>query len=79
MSKTKFKLNYAGVGELLKSADMMAICEEYANAIQARCGDGYEVSTYVGKSRVNASVAATSFEARKDNLDNNTLLKAVRG
>lgn len=79
MSKTIFKLDRAGVGQLLKSAEMMSICEEHARAIQAKCGDGYEVTTHTGKTRVNASVAATTYKARRDNLDNNTLLKAVRG
>lgn len=80
MSRTKFELNRAGVGELLKSGEMLSVCESYANAIQARCGDGYEVTTHApGKTRVNASVMATTYKARRDNLENNTLLKAVRG
>lgn len=78
MSKVKFKLNGAGVRELLKSQEAMAVVKSYADAVQGRAGEGYEVTTYVGKTRVNASVAAATKEARKDNYDNNTLLKALR-
>ena len=52
--------------------------EEKAKAIQQRAGDGYEVSTYVGKTRANASVRANTVKAIKDTKKNNTLLKAVR-
>ena len=78
MSKVKFKLNSAGVRELLKSQEAMAVVKSYADAVQDRAGEGYEVTRYVGKRRVNASVSAATKEARKDNYDNNTLLKALR-
>lgn len=79
MSKVKFVLNRAGVRELLRSSAAEAVCESYANEIRARAGDGYEVTTYVGKNRVNASVYAATYEARLDNYENNTLLKARGG
>ena len=75
----KFKADRAGIGELLKSQEMMNICAEYANAVQARAGEGYLVTTFVGKNRVNASVMADTYEARQDNYENNTLLKALGG
>lgn len=79
MSKVEIKLNSAGIQELLKSSEVMSECKKYAdNAVQS-LGDGYEVSTYVGKTRVNASVRATTYEARKENMDNNSILKAVQG
>ena len=78
MAKNTFKLNYKGVGELLKSEPMQKILSDYATNIKNRCGDGYEQDIYIGKSRANAMVTATTFQARKDNMDNNTLLKAVR-
>lgn len=76
MSKVKFELNRAGVRELLRSQEAMSVCQEYANNIRNRAGDGYEVDTYVGTNRANASVYAATYEARKDNYENNTLLKA---
>ncbi len=51
---------------------------ERAEAIKGRAGDGYEVSTFTGKTRANASVKATTVKAIKDTKKNNTLLKAVR-
>ena len=79
MSKVKFELNRAGVRELLKSQEMAGICLEYANNVCSRAGDGYEVTTYAGKNRVNASVHAGTIQARRDNYENNALLKALGG
>ena len=78
MAKNKFKLNYKGVGELMKSKAMQTVLMEHATSIKNRCGDGYEQDVRVGKSRANAMVKATTYQAKKDNMDNNTLLKAVR-
>ena len=79
MSRVKFELDRAGVRALLQSSEMAGICLSYANGVRNRAGEGYEVTTYVGKNRVNASVHAETYEARKDNYDNNTLLKALGG
>ena len=79
MAKTKFELNRSGVRELLRSPEMMAVCQDYANRALSSLGDGYEVSTMTGRNRVNAEVRAETFEARKENLKNNTILKALGG
>ena len=78
MAKNTFKLNYKGVGELMKSEAMQTVLNEYATSIKNRCGDGYEQDIYIGKTRANAMVSATTYQAKKDNLENNTLLKAVK-
>lgn len=78
MAKSGFKLNYAGVGQLLKSAEMQKVLEEKATAVKNRCGDGYEQDIYAGKNRANAMVYADSYAAKRDNMKNNTILKAVR-
>lgn len=78
MAKNAFKLNYKGVGELMKSEPMQKVLNKYATSIKNKCGDGYEQDMYVGKSRANAMVKATTHQAKQDNMDNNTLLKAVR-
>ena len=78
MSKIKFKLNRKGVAELLKSAAMQEVLNEYATGIRNRCGDGYTQDIYVGKNRANAMVSAETYQAKRDNLENNTILKAVR-
>ena len=50
---------------------------EYAQATKAKAGDGYSVSTYSGKNRVNVSVHAETKKAVSDCMKNNTLLKAL--
>lgn len=77
MSKTKIVLNSTGVRALLKSNEIANVCDEIASNVLARCGDGYERDSYIGKNRVNAMVYASTYQAKKDNLENNTLLKAV--
>ena len=77
MSKVQFKLNSAGVREMLRSNGTANVCREYANRIAGRCGSGYEVSTYKGTNRANASVTAVTEEAIRENYENNTLEKAL--
>lgn len=78
MSNVTIKLNSEGVKELLKSAEIMAECRSRAAEMAATLGaDDYEVSEYVGTNRVNVSVRAKTEKALQDNLDNNTMLKAV--
>jgi hypothetical protein len=79
MSKVKFELDRAGVRELLRSPEAASVCRSYAENVRGRAGEGYEVTTYTGRNRANASVHAETYEARKDNYDNNTLLKALGG
>ena len=79
MSKVEIKLNREGVRELLRSSEMEAIVREHAEAVAGRAGGGYEGTGFTGRNRVNASVKAKTVAARRDNLKNNTLLKAVRG
>lgn len=77
MNNFKFELNKEGVRELLKSPEMMSICEGYAEKAKSQLGEGYTVSKYDGKNRVNVSIKANTYKARRDNANNNTILKAV--
>lgn len=79
MANIKFELNKGGVRELLQSDEMMSVCLEYANNALNSLGSGYEVTSVVGSNRVNAEVAAVSYSAKKDNSENNSILKAIRG
>lgn len=74
----KFKLNRKGVRSLLRSPDMVRVLEDKAKTVKNKCGDGYGVSVYTGRNRVNVSVQVQTPKAAKDNSKNNTLLKAVR-
>ena len=82
MSKVEFELNNAGVRELLKSTEAQGICMQYASAVLGRASassDGYVVEARRYPERSGAAVRAETSEARKDNYDNNTLLKALGG
>ena len=68
--KVKVVLNRSGVREMLRSD---------ADAAQSRLGEGHEVTCRKGKNRANAEVAAVSGKAKKENVKNNTIMKAVRG
>lgn len=72
-----FELNRQGVKELLRSDEMAKTLESYASKALSTLGDGYESSTYVGKNRVNVAISAATAKAAKDNLENNSILKAL--
>ena len=79
MSKNlRVELNRQGVRALLRSDAMMAECKKHADAALGRLGEGYEVTTQVGRNRVNAEVAAATYQARRENRENNTILRALR-
>ena len=78
--KILVKLNVAEIGAWLKSPEMMDMLRAQASEVQARAGEGYELSEYPeGRYRANVSVYAATKEAIQDNYDNNTLLKALGG
>ncbi len=82
MSKVKFELNKAGVRELLKSSGAQRECMRYGNATLQRAlnsSDGYVVETRNYPERSGVAVRASTYEARKDNYENNTLLKSLGG
>ena len=74
----KVTLNRAGVRELLRSDEMEAICMEHARATVNSLGEGYSANSFKGRNRANAEVRADTYQARRDNLENNTILKALQ-
>lgn len=77
MSKIKFELNRKGGGALLKSEEMEVGLMTYASQVQSRAGDGYGTRAYMPGGRKVVAVEAETWDARKDNQKNNTLLKAL--
>lgn len=61
--------------ELLQGEEMKAFEESIANEKIAILGEGYDMRTNPGRTRVNVFVEAKSKEAIQDNLENNTLMK----
>lgn len=84
MSKN-FELNKKGVEQLLNSPEIRAILQSHADGVVRRSGDGYasEMVTSAGRkqpgTRAKAIIRAETPEAKRDNMDNNTLLKALGG
>lgn len=80
MAKIEFKLNLAGLNALMKSAEMQAVLDSAASHIASAAGSGYEVEAAHPISFVAiAAVHARTYEARRENSENNTLLKAAGG
>ncbi len=79
MDKYVFELNREGVAELMRSPAMQQGLDQIASQVSSRCGEGYEVINRVGKTRASATVEAMTTEAYYDNLENNTILRALQG
>ncbi len=78
MSDVKFKLNRAGVRDLLKSPEIASACVEAAERVRNNAGSGFAMNTRSGKRRTVVRVYAHTKEAIRDAYDNNSLLKAIR-
>lgn len=77
-NKIKVKLNRDGVRELLRSSEMQSICMENARMIQQRAGADYEASERNYPERSGAAVYPANDKGYYDNLQNNTLLRAMK-
>ena len=77
MANIKIEVNYKNVGQLLKSDDMRNIVKSAAETIAHNAGQGYRYDAKVMGTRVIASAYAGSKKAKRDCLENNTLLKAA--
>ena len=69
------KLNSKGVQAVLHDAGR--ICLELAQSAAGRCGTGYVAETRTYPERTGAIVKTNTISAARDNLANNTILKAV--
>lgn len=78
MGNVKIELRREEIRGLLRSDGVAQLCSQYAENAVSRLGDGYEASTYTGKNRVNASVMAVTYEAKKENMETNSILKAIK-
>lgn len=74
----KVELNRSGVKELLNSPELEKGLEEIASGIKFKCGKGYAYDTKRMGTRVIASVYTSTDEAKKDNEQNNTILKNLK-
>lgn len=74
----KIVLSYSGIGELLRGEEMKQMVTEYASGVAQRAGVGFEFRVHNTGQRQAANVFPTTREASRENLLNNTLLKAVK-
>jgi hypothetical protein len=79
MNKVTIKLDDAGIREMLKSEGIVRICEAQANRIAAAAGDEYVAERRSYPERGGAAVRPDTPKAYFENLENNTLLKAMGG
>lgn len=79
-SKAKVKMNNAGVIEMLKSPELEAVLLTNAERIAGRAGSGYEAELGTsGRTRSRAFASTATYEARRDNAKNATLLRSLGG
>lgn len=78
MSNMKFKLNGAGVSELLRSPEMQAILEEKGKVVADGAGEGFELKMSPGQTRASATISTTDIRSMARNKKHNILLKAMR-
>lgn len=78
MSKVKVELNHAGVGQILRGAEMRSHLESVAAGIASRAGRGYAYRSHDTGQRTIVNVYPDTAEAARENASSNTLLKAMR-
>ena len=76
MAKSFVKINYAGVGELLRSPEMDNVLKGYADAVVNNAGEGFVSHRYEGK-RIAYTITPDSVQASNKNKKENTLVKAL--
>lgn len=69
------KINFAAVGQLLRSSEVATYLMGVAAGVASAAGEDYEVVPNFD--RVSVVVKPANRRGEQDNLENNTLLKAV--
>lgn len=76
-NKVDFKLNLAGLNELMKSPAMQSHLQMAGQAVANAAGGDYGVRVHTASFVAIANVYPESKKAAKDNYENNTLVKAL--
>lgn len=77
MAKVRIELDTKAVGALLRGPEVQAMLESQGAAVSKNAGTGYSSRTHNTGQRHICNVYAATQEARQDNAQNNTLLKAL--
>lgn len=75
--KNTLRLNYDTVRQMLNSKELVDALTKLAEQKKDTLGDGYAIEQQKTKDRVRILIKTDSEKAVQENLDNNTLLKAV--
>lgn len=80
MSLSRFELNQEGIRELLNSDEVGDYLTEVGEEVARRAGSGYAAADpHHSGQRLIVNVYTENLAAYRDNLRNNTLLKAIGG
>lgn len=77
MADFDFKLNLAGLNELMKSAEMQSVLEDAGQRVASAPGGSYGSRVHTASFVAICNVYPEDANAAKDNAKNNTLLKAL--
>ncbi len=77
MSNIKVELNHGQIRRFLHSREVAELVKSYADKAADRLGVGYKSDEKLMSTRAIASVYTDTPEARRENLQNNSILKAV--
>lgn len=77
MTNTTIKLNYNGIGAMLRGEEMKELVKGYGKRGAEAAGQGYGYDTHNTGQRQAATFFPETNQAKSDNLNNNTLIKAM--
>ena len=73
----RYKPNREGLRQVLASAEAASLVSAHAEAIAAKCGDGFTASQQLGKVRQRAIVYADTWSARHRERRENVMVRAL--
>ena len=75
-TKVQLSLDYNAIGKhIFRSEGMRSMLDDKVQGIRERCGHGYGCKTFMAGTRYVGRVQANTKDAKRDNLNNNTLLR----
>lgn len=77
MSRVEVELEHDNIRAFLRSESVGKLMKSYADKAAERLGEGYEADEKVMATRAIASVFTATDEAKRENMENNSILKAV--
>lgn len=75
--RPRFKWNIKGFQRLRRSAGIKQKLKSEADSLRDTAGEGYRVRTGEGKTRSRATVITGTADARREESENSSLLRAV--